>query len=354
MSCEPADYATVVESLLDSAARHRQPASGTFELTSRCNLSCSMCYVRHAGHDRSARTRELPAEAWVNMARQATDNGMVFMLITGGEVFVRKDFFEIYEPLTKLGLLIRLFTNGTLVTNRVAERLAFAPPNLTSITLYGATAATYEAVTGVSGSYARCCAGIEALLAHGIPLGLKATITRQNLGELEVMRQMARDWGLGFSANGLLTKRIDGTHSDVDTCRISAGDCVAVEGADRKPATNSAYERRSSGALDDVGNFFCRAGKASFHINAVGEMSVCMDMTEPAAKPQEVGFAKAWASVQHFVDTVPAAASECFSCSARKHCPRCPAWSLLETGTMTEPVPYLCEIARARRNRHDP
>ena len=146
--------------------RLRQPVNGTFELTERCNLACRMCYVCQSSGDAARRTKELSAAAWLELARQAVDNGMVFLLLTGGEVFLRPDFFEIYTPLTRLGLILTLFTNGTLITEAVAERLAEAPPSRTEITLYGATAATYEAVTGVPGSYARCCAGIEALVRH--------------------------------------------------------------------------------------------------------------------------------------------------------------------------------------------
>lgn len=191
----PTDYGPLVHELHRRAAAQRQPVNGTFELTERCNLDCRMCYVRQSPGDAARRAKELSAAAWLELARQAVDNGMVFLLLTGGEVFLRPDLFEIYTPLTRLGLILTLFTNGTLITESIAARLAQAPPSRTEITLYGATAATYEAVTGVSGSYARCCAGIEALVKHRVPLGLKTTITRQNVGELDAMRQMAHTPG---------------------------------------------------------------------------------------------------------------------------------------------------------------
>ena len=65
-----------------------------------------MCYVRQAAGDLTKAAKELPAAAWLELARQAVDNGMVFLLLTGGEVFLRRDFFEIYEPLTRLGLVL--------------------------------------------------------------------------------------------------------------------------------------------------------------------------------------------------------------------------------------------------------
>lgn len=346
------DYGSLVREMLRRAALVRQPAHGAFELTSRCNLTCRMCYVRQAAGDRTEVAKELPAAAWLELARQAADNGMVFLLLTGGEVFVRRDFFEIYEPLTRMGIVLALFTNGTLITKDIAARLAQAPPSRTEITLYGATAATYEAVSGIPGSFAACCAGIEALVSHRVPLGLKTTITRQNVGELEAMRQMAHNWGLPFSAGWLLSRRPDQTPSDVEECRLSAADCITLEATDRASAhewIEAALREMAEGSHD---NFYCQAGKAAFVINPVGEMNVCLILPQPAARPLETGFSEAWKQVQHYVETAPPAASECRACDALTYCGRCPAWSIIETGTLTEPVPYLCEIARTRKERY--
>lgn len=352
MTVLPTDYVPLVTELHRLAAERRQPVNGTFELTNRCNLACRMCYVRHAAGDTAQRARELSASEWLALAREAMNNGMVFLLLTGGEVFLRPDFFEIYEPLTRMGLVLTLFTNGTLITDSIAARLAQAPPSRTEITLYGATAATYEAVTGVPGSYARCCAGIEALVKYRIPLGLKTTITRQNVGELEAMRQLAHNWGVPFSGGWLLSRRVDGAPSEVAECRLSARECVSLEATDQASAFElSEVALREPVARNDE-NFYCQAGKAAFIINPAGEMNPCLDLPHPAVNPLDLGFAEAWTRVQAFVDTAPPLAPICLACDARDYCPRCPAWSLLETGTLTEPVPYLCEIAFARQERY--
>jgi radical SAM protein with 4Fe4S-binding SPASM domain len=352
MTTLPTDYGPLVRELHRRAAAQRQPVNGTFELTERCNLACRMCYVRQAPGDAARRAKELSAVKWLELARQAADNGMVFLLLTGGEVFLRPDFFEIYTPLTRLGLILTLFTNGTLITEALAVRLAEAPPSRTEITLYGATAATYEAVTGVQGSYARCCAGIEALVKHRVPLGLKSTLTRHNMGELEAMRQMAHAWGLPFSAGWLLSKRRDGERSEVEDCRMSAAECVALEATDRASASEWMEAALRESSLGNDHNFYCQAGKAAFVVNPQGEMNPCLDLTQPAAHPLEIGFRAAWGQVQRFVDQAAPLARLCLTCDARTFCPRCPAWSQLETGTLTEPVPYLCQIARARKKRY--
>jgi radical SAM protein with 4Fe4S-binding SPASM domain len=81
-------------------------------------------------------------------------------------------------------------------------------------------------------------------------------------------------------------------------------------------------------------------------------MNACIDLPFPAARPLEIGFPAAWEQVQRFVDAAPQLAAACLACDVRNYCGRCPAWSHLESGTLTEPVAYLCEIARARKERY--
>jgi radical SAM protein with 4Fe4S-binding SPASM domain len=285
----------------------------------------------------------------LDLARQAIDSGMVFLLLTGGEVFLRPDFFELYTPLTRMGLILTLFTNGTLITEDLAARLAEAPPSCTEITLYGATEATYEAVTGVPGSYARCCAGIERLVKHCVPLGLKTTLSNRNVCDLDAMRQMANNWGLPFSADWLLITRRDGVVSDIADCRLSVSEFVDLEASEGTSATSWHETALRESVLGDDSNFCCDAGKAAFMINSLGEMNTCIDLPMPAVHPLKIGFRAAWDQVQRLVDSAPPLAPICLTCDVRTHCLRCPAWSQSEAGTMAGPVPYLCEIARARK-----
>ena len=349
----PTEYGQLVQELLNLAAIKRQPVNGTFELTSRCNLFCNMCYIRHSSNDCNIQKKELSASQWLSLAHQAVDNGMVFLLLTGGEVFLRPDFFQIYEPLTRMGLIITLFSNGTLITKAHAARLADSPPNRMEITIYGASANTYEKVTGVQGSYARCCAGIEELIKYHIPLGLKTTLTKANVGELRAMQQMANNWGVPFSAGWLLTRRGDGNPSDVQNCRLSANDCISLEADDIESFEEWSRASHRESSTRNNSNFNCQVGEAAFFITPTGKMNACLVLSQPEADPLEVGFQNAWEHLQNFVHNAPAPSQACFICDARNYCPRCPAWSFLETDTLTEPVPYLCEIAHKRKEKYE-
>ncbi|MDR3568146.1 MAG: radical SAM protein [Syntrophobacteraceae bacterium] len=347
------EYVPLVRELHERAAKLRAPINGAFELTAFCNLRCGMCYVRQSGGGNGpVGKKELSASEWLDLARQAKESGLLFLLLTGGEVFLRKDYFEIYEPLTRMGFMLTVFTNGALITAAIARRLSRSPPSRIEISLYGATAASYEKVTGVVGSFAACCAGIENLIANRVPLVLKSTLSRFNVSELEDMRQMAHDWGVQFYASWLLSRRPDKERSQVEDYRLSARECVELEARDRASASELREAALSAKASDSDSNFYCKAGRAAFIVNPYGELNVCSLLPEPAARPLETGFRNAWMEVVKYVDSAPALSAECSGCGERVFCGRCPAWSLMENGTLTAPVPYWCEIARARKERY--
>jgi MoaA/NifB/PqqE/SkfB family radical SAM enzyme len=119
------------------------------ELTFRCNLQCAHCYCNLPLNDQDAINKELSTEKVCDILDQIADAGCLWLLLTGGEPLVRRDFLEIYTYAKKKGFMISLFTNGTLLTEKMADYLAEYPPFILEITLYGVTKETYESITGL-------------------------------------------------------------------------------------------------------------------------------------------------------------------------------------------------------------
>jgi len=119
--------------------------------------------------------------------------------MTGGEPLLRPDFSEVYELAKRRGLLVTVFSNGTLVNERILRLFEELPPRLVDITLYGASADVYERVTGVRGSFRRCLEGVDALLARGVPVAVKAMVLKDNQHEIRSLRELAqaRAWAFG-------------------------------------------------------------------------------------------------------------------------------------------------------------
>ena len=121
------------------------PVSGSFELTPRCNFNCKMCYVHQTAEQVAASGRkELTADQWLDIARQAKDAGMVFLLLTGGEPLTFPEFPRLLHELKQLGLLVSVNSNGSLIRGEMLEALKKDPPLRFNITLYGGSDATSE------------------------------------------------------------------------------------------------------------------------------------------------------------------------------------------------------------------
>ena len=127
----------------------RVPMEVSIEVTRRCPLECLHCYNNLPMADHAARMRELSLEEYRRLLDEIADAGCFWILFTGGEIFARADFLDIYSYAKSKGFLITLFTNGTMITERIADFLAEYRPFAIEITLYGATRQTYDALTQI-------------------------------------------------------------------------------------------------------------------------------------------------------------------------------------------------------------
>lgn len=161
-----------------------------FELTYKCNLNCRHCYIVE-----NRKKRELEYKEVCSILDQIRDTGCIFICFTGGEIFVRDDILDILSYARTKGLLIRIFTNGTLITPTIANRLKKLAPSSIAITLYGASEKSYKEFTGISGAYNRVIKGIRLLVKRGIRVNLHIVIVKNNVDELSQLQDLARSLG---------------------------------------------------------------------------------------------------------------------------------------------------------------
>jgi radical SAM protein with 4Fe4S-binding SPASM domain len=331
------------------AAIRRIPIMGSLELTFRCNLRCQHCYVAH-GRGGIPGRRELSTAEINHIIDEVVDEGCLWFLITGGEPLWRRDFADIYSYARSRGLLVTLFTNGTLLTPRSADLLAEQRPFLVEITLYGATQETYDRVTGVPGSYARCRRGIELLLERDIPLQLKTIVMAHNQHELADMRSFAQSLGVGFRYDPLLNAGLDGSDRPL-ALRLAPEQIVQLDMEDslRRAGLVRRYAELWKGQLPADRLYTCNAGVSSFHIDPYGQLCLCMLDRAQGYDLRSGSFRDGWRSFLAQANAEkcsPQAA--CGQCALRPACAQCPGWGRLEHGDPQERVAFLCQITHLR------
>lgn len=338
------------------------PASGIFELTPRCNLRCKMCYVRLTPEQMAPIGRELTTQEWIKLGKECVDAGLVFLLLTGGEPTLRKDFCEIYEALTKMGLSISINTNGTMLTAQIKELWQKLPPAQVNITLYGVCREDYEALCGDSSAFDRVCEAIDWLTQAGILVHLNTTITPVNLHKWTQLEDFAKSRNAELRMTCYCFKPTRRYDSDpcTDFGRLSAeqaGELTALdilyrEGMDaivkRAKHIDTPVQR---GCELDVGDpIQCLAGRSQFWLDWHGKLTPCGMLTTPCVDLlKEESFTSAWEKLKEMCSQIRLC-KDCTNCEEKGSCMNCAAVTFTETGSFDGKPEYMCRLNRAFRD----
>lgn len=349
--------------LWNKLSMQQVPLSFGVEVTARCNLNCRHCYINLPARDLAAQERELPLTKILDIARQAVDLGSLWCLLSGGEPLLRKDFIELYLGLKRLGLLVSVFTNGTLVSREHVELFKDYPPRDLEITVYGVTQATFERVTRQSGSFKNFLRGLDLLQAGGVPFRLKAMAMQSNVHEqrqiADFCRSRTKDY---YRFDPSLHLRYDGNperNAEICSERLTADQIISIEGDDkqrvealRKICDGDAREK--SQHHDNTLIFNCLAGVGSFNVSYDGVYRLCSSLcaagttfdlkTGTLSEAYNIFTPK----IRSIKSNRPEYVQTCSRCSLKNVCFWCPAHSHLETGKLDEKISQYCEIARKR------
>ena len=338
-----------LEELQHKALEQSIPIYGGFELTSRCNLDCKMCYVKGSCSKQSLQKQELTAKEWIELGHNAVDNGALAIFLTGGEPLIRSDFKEIYEALCKLGLRITLFSNGTLLTEELVKWLAAIPPSVVDVSLYGASENTYFDLCGFKEAYGRTINGIELLLKYGITTRIKTTIVKANLKDFSAIKDYAKSNNLEFFGTTLVHGNLSNGINFIENIRITPEQFYELCTENKDDYTDDKFEISAlKDRYKDLPLMSCSAARTSFFINWKGHFTPCPLFEKPFTEPLKIGYREAWKQLGESINQIPES-SKCRSCEKRLWCAACPAKLYLETGKFDSPAEYLCKIADVKK-----
>jgi len=257
----------------------RFPLSGQWELTCRCNLRCVMCYTDCFNSPERIQ-QELSLAEIVRIIDEIQEAGCLELCLTGGEPLARRDFLDIYAYAKRKGFLLTVFTNGTLLTPRIADYWIQYPPSMIEISLHGLSSASFELITQARGSYARCMAGIRMLLERRLPLTLKTTGMTVNRDEILKIKawvdRLGRDYQtrVGYKFGSEIRARLDGSE-DVYRFQLPEAEVAAIETADLDFRAERARQARMTAERLRTGQERCGSAKDRFHIDAYGQLQLC-------------------------------------------------------------------------------
>lgn len=347
------DFSADVYSRLMNRPGPRVPIEGMIELTRLCSVRCTHCYIGDARWKRDP--EELSTSEMIGLLDALAERGTIWLCFTGGEAMIRRDFRELWLHARSRGFILTLFSNATLIDETMADFLAAHPPFNLEVSIYGATEATYEAVTLVKGSYLRFLRGVGNIRRTGLPWKLKTVLIRENAHELDAMRRLAREWGVSFKFDGDINASIgEGQSGGKAPCasRVESERQIEEEMADpflRKDTEDLLERTVAAGRGEKL--YDCGAGKHGFYISARGALQMCVltghrGHSLRGASGIGAAFDRGWAGFAEVREIQRRPDSPCLSCDIATLCESCPGFAQLENGDEQSGVEHLC------RNTH--
>lgn len=338
------------ERINTQAATLNIPISGCIELTQRCPLRCAHCYIDGRPTDQKNRPS---TEQILFVLNQMKEAGSLWLLITGGEPLLHRDFCQIYRHAKELGMIPTVFTSATMITDRVVEVFKRYPPLLIEATLHGASAQTFDAVTGIQGSFQKFLRGVALLRENKIPFNLKMVVMQQNLAEAKLTREFALSLG---AANFRYDSMIQGDFFEsgkAQNLRITVEEALELDQTESyhqlwKRIYRTALKERSSGKGKETILFPCRAGKSSFAVSADLQLLPCILMRTPSYDLLTKPFSSAWKKLNRHTTTIQMGMDNaCRTCQTTS-CSQCPAWGYLEHGDPNMKSGFACALEHGR------
>jgi radical SAM protein with 4Fe4S-binding SPASM domain len=315
------------------------PLSVHLDLTYRCNERCVHCYLDHDDHG------EMSTGEIKDVLTQLSDAGVFFLTLSGGEVLMRRDFFDILEFARGLLFNVKLKTNGVMIREAEAARIRRLGVEQVQISVYSHRPEVHDAITKAPGSLKRTLEAIRFLRAQGLKVTVANVLMSANLADYAGVIALAQDLGVGYTVDPTITPKIDGDRSILH---------LNVQG----PTLNQLFHDPS--LVGDVAEFCapppppgedvmegypCSAGHTSCYISPYGDVFPCVQFPFPSGNVRRQTFLEIWRNSAQLKQVRSIRAKDLTTCSSCAHvgtCTRCPGLAYME-GSMLGPSTADCE-----------
>ena len=330
--------------IIAKTAKQHQLFSVHWELTYRCNLRCTHCYVVKPGDPGfCAPGPELSTEECKDIIDQLADESTLNITFSGGEPLIRHEFFEIAQYARNKCFAVRILTNGTLITPEIADKIAALYPVSVEMSVYGAQAQTHNDITLVPGSFGRTMRAFQLLGERGVRTYVKMLLMKENIGEFDDVRALAEEFGAIFRYDITVTPKDDG--GVLPVChRLSDKNLLWLF---RQEITDE-WEPRQLKEDDHV----CMSGLNYICINPYGEVFPCVQIRTPAGNLRAESLEEIWRespNLQRMRSITWSDFKACTACKYHGSCVYCMGIALLQEGDLFKPPSVACRQARLRQ-----
>jgi AdoMet-dependent heme synthase len=334
----------LLEEVTAKALRLNVPLNVQLDLTYRCNERCVHCYLDHDDHG------EMSTAEIKHLLDEMADAGAFILTLSGGEIFLRKDFFEILEYARGLAFCVKLKTNAVMIREREAARLNELGVESIQVSIYSHRPEVHDAITLVNGSLQRSLDAIRFLKSQGLKVIIANVLMTKNMQDYAGVRALAAEIGVECTLDPTVTPMMDGNRSTVNL----AVDLNALQHVFRDESLVGDVDEFCAVApetgADALDATPCSAGHTACYVSPYGDVFPCVQFPLPTGNVRRQRFSDIWHHSEEMNDVRSIRVKDlttCTSCAHVSSCTRCPGLAYME-GNMRGPSSQDCEKSFAR------
>jgi radical SAM protein with 4Fe4S-binding SPASM domain len=320
------------------------PLSVHLDLTYRCNERCIHCYLDHHDHG------EMTTVEIKDLLDQMADAGVLFLTFSGGEIMMRRDFFEILEYARERSFCVKLKTNGVLIRHQEAERIRELGVQGVQISIYSHRPEVHDAITKRPGSLRDSIEAIRLLRSHGLKVTMANVVMLQNVNDYMGVRDLAAELGAQFIIDPTITPMMDGDRSILELNVDEAALREVMRTAELVGNVEEFCAPPAGPDEDALNSLPCSAGHTACYVSPYGDVYPCVQFPLPSGNVREMKFVDIWRDSPQLNEVRGITLRDMPSCSKCVHggtCTRCPGLAYLE-GNMRGPSSQDCDKSYAR------
>jgi radical SAM protein with 4Fe4S-binding SPASM domain len=328
----------------DKAMALNIPLSVQVDLTYRCNERCVHCYLDHDDHG------EMTTAEIKHLLEEMAEAGVFILTFSGGEIFLRKDFFELLEYARDLTFCVKLKTNAVLIREREAARLRDLGVESIQISIYSHRPEVHDAITLVPGSLKRSLDAIRFLKSQGLKVVIANVLMTGNMQDYPGVKALAEELGVECTLDPTVTPMMDGNRSVLEL----GVDREALRQVFRDPSLIGDVDAFCAIAAppgeDALNSIPCSAGHTTCYVSPYGDVFPCVQFPLPTGNVRQQRFIDIWRYSDRMNDVRSIRLKDlttCTSCTHVSSCTRCPGLAFME-GNMRGPSSQDCEKSFVR------
>jgi AdoMet-dependent heme synthase len=334
----------LVAEMAAKALKLNVPLSVHLDLTYRCNERCIHCYLDHDDHG------EMTTAEIKDLLDQMADAGVFYLTISGGEILMRRDFFEILEHARKRTFCVKLKTNGVLIRKKTAERLRELGVESVQISIYSHRPEVHDAITKMPGSHRQSVQAVRLLRKQGLLVTLANVLMTQNAADYRGVKALALALDAKFIIDPTITPMMDGDRSILNLNVDKAALQEVFRNEDLVGNVEEFCAPSRSVDEEALDMLPCSAGHTACYVSPYGDVYPCVQFPLPTGNVRQTKFVDIWRDSPQFKEVRSITLRDMPSCSKCTHgatCTRCPGLAYLE-GNMRGPSTQDCEKSYAR------